>query len=288
MKDVQFVLITGLSGAGKSNAVGSFEDLGYFCVDNLPPSFIPKFAEMCVQSEGKINKVALVSDIRGGEFFTNLFEALDQLEAMGLGYEILFLEADEEVLVRRYKETRRKHPLADGASILDSITKEKEMLSEIRGKADKVINTAQLTPAKLKERIFHLYASEKREKTLYITLISFGYKYSVPIDADLVFDVRFLPNPHYVEHLRALPGTDERVSKYLWKWPITHKFLIKLQDFLQFLLPHYLREGKSHLVIAIGCTGGKHRSVVISDTIARQLQEEGFCSNVEHRDLEKD
>ncbi len=287
MKEVQFVLITGLSGAGKSNAVGSFEDLGYFCVDNLPPNFIPKFAEMCLQSEGKISKVALVSDIRGGEFFPHLFDALDQLEGMGLEYEVLFLEADDEVLVRRYKETRRKHPLSHGAPIVDSISREREMLSEIRGKADKVINTSYLTPTELKERIFNLYSSEQREKNVFITFISFGYKYTVPMDADLVFDVRFLPNPHYVEHLRTLPGTDKQVSNYLWKWSITHKFLTRLLDFLEFLLPLYVREGKSHLVIAMGCTGGKHRSVVLADTVARELKKKGFRLNVEHRDLEK-
>ncbi len=287
MKEVQFVLITGLSGAGKSNAVGYFEDLGYFCVDNLPPTFIPKFAEMCLQSEGKINKVALVSDIRGGEFFTNLFEALERLEEMGLEYEILFLEADQETLLRRYKETRRKHPLADKGPVLEAIAKEKELLSEIREKADQVINTSQLNPTQLKERIFHLYSPGKKEKNIYITLVSFGYKYALPVDADLVFDVRFLPNPHYEDQLKELPGSNSQVGEYLWKWPVTRKFYQMLLDFLDFLLPHYLGEGKSHLVIAFGCTGGQHRSVVITDELARDLEARGFRMNVEHRDLER-
>ncbi len=287
MQQVQFLLITGLSGAGKSNAVGFLEDLGYFCVDNLPPSFIPKFAEMCMQSEGKINRVALVSDIRGGEFFSQLFESLDQLENMGFEYEILFLEADDDALVRRFKETRRKHPLAEGGAISDSISREREMLSEIRGKADNVINTSALTPAQLKERIFDLYSPERREKNVYVTIISFGYKYSLPMDADLVFDVRFLPNPHYVEHLRSLPGHDQEVYNYLWKWSVTHKFFQKLVDLLEFLLPHYVKEGKSHLVIAVGCTGGRHRSVAVAEETARFLEDKGFRLSVEHRDLQK-
>lgn len=287
MQQMRFLLITGLSGAGKSNAVGFLEDLGYFCVDNLPPTFIPKFAEMCMQSGGKIDRVALVSDIRGGEFFTNLFEALDKLEEMGLEYEILFLEADEEVLVRRFKETRRKHPLADGGPIIESIKKEKEVLSEIRGKADNVINTSSLTPGSLKEKIFNLYSSARREEYLYVSLISFGYKYSIPTDADLVFDVRFLPNPHYVEHLRSLPGNDSRVYEYLWKWSVTHKFFQKLLDFMEFLLPHYVREGRSHLVVAVGCTGGRHRSVAIAEKLSGDLQKKGFQLSVEHRDLHK-
>lgn len=286
MEEMQLVLITGLSGAGKSQAVDCFEDLGYFCVDNLPPTLIPKVAELCMQSEGKINRVALVCDIRGRDFFTHLIGALDDLEGMGLKYEILFLDADVETLVRRYKETRRRHPL-NGSSIMDAISREGKIMSEIRGKADNIINTSHLSPADLKERIANLFSPGRREKNLFVTLVSFGYKYTIPLDADLVFDVRFLPNPFYVENLRDLPGTDSRVKQYLWKWSVTHRLLQKLRELLDFLLPYYVREGKSHLIIAIGCTGGKHRSVVMVNELAEELKEQGYTLSIEHRDLEK-
>lgn len=286
MNDIQFVLITGFSGAGKSQAVACFEDLGYFCVDNLPPVLIPKFAEMCVQSEGKISRVALVCDVRGLDFFTQLFESLTELEKSGFHFEVLFLEASRDILVRRYKETRRRHPVKAN-TILESIDKEVEMLSEIRGKANNIIDTSYLSPNELKEEITSIYASERREKNLQVTLISFGYKYSIPSDADLVFDVRFLPNPHYVERLQPLTGNNAAVKDYVWKWPVTEKFYHKLEDLLSFLLPYYINEGKTHLIIAIGCTGGKHRSVVISNELFRVLQKEGYSLSIEHRDISK-
>ncbi len=286
MNDIQFVLITGLSGAGKSQAVASFEDLGYFCVDNLPPLLIPKFADMCVQSEGKINRVALVCDIRGRDFFTQLFESLAELEASGFHFEVLFLEAARDVLVRRYKETRRRHPLK-GNTILESIDKEINILSEIRGKATNIIDTSFLSPNEFKEEITSIYSTERREKNLQVSLISFGYKHSIPSDADLVFDVRFLPNPHYVEHLKPLTGNTSAVKDYVWKWPVTHKFYQKLEDLLTYLLPHYITEGKSHLIIAVGCTGGKHRSVVITNELFRALQKDGYSLGIEHRDIDK-
>ncbi len=286
MKEIQFVLITGLSGAGKSQAVDCFEDLGYFCVDNLPPLLIPKFAELCVQSEGKINRVALVCDIRGRDFFTQLFEVLAELEENGFEYEILYLESNNDVLVRRFKETRRRHPLKE-STILESIAKEREILSEIRGKADNNIDTSFLSPSELKDKIFSLYGEERREKNIQVTVLSFGFKYSIPSDSDLVFDVRFLPNPYYVEHLKPLTGTSSAVSEYVWKWPVTHKFFQKLQDLLLFLLPYYVREGKSHLIIAVGCTGGRHRSVSISNELLKVLQKEGYSVTVEHRDIQK-
>jgi len=283
----RFVLITGFSGAGKSGALHSFEDLGFFCMDNLPPALIPKFAELCLQSGGKINRVALVCDIRGGELFSGLFEALDRLEEMGFAYEILFLEASEEILVRRFKETRRRHPLAERGSILEAIKEEKNLLQDIRGKADMIIDTSDLAPADLKEKINRLYAPEQWEKNMLITVISFGYKYGLPLDADLVFDVRFLPNPHYVESLRYLDGNHPRVHDYIWKWAVTHRFFQKLKDMLEFLVPCYIREGKPQLVIAVGCTGGRHRSVSLANELSRFLAEENYRVRTEHRDINK-
>ena len=215
MRERRFILITGFSGAGKSGALHSFEDLGFFSMDNLPPALIPKFAELCIQSEGKIKLVALVCDIRGGELFNGLFEALDRLEEMGFNYEILFLEATEEVLIRRFKETRRRHPLAERGSIVEAIREERTLLEDIRGKADVIVDTSDLAPAELKEKINRLYAPGSWERTILVTVLSFGYKYGLPLDADLVFDVRFLPNPYYVDSLRPLDGNDLQVKNYL-------------------------------------------------------------------------
>ncbi|HOL16773.1 MAG TPA: RNase adapter RapZ [Bacillota bacterium] len=282
---IHIVLITGMSGAGKSHAINCFEDLGYFCVDNLPPTLLPKFAELCAQLEGRLNKVALVSDLRGGEFFNNLFEALQELDSNRIDYEILFLEADDEVLIRRFKETRRRHPLAD-LSLREAIDKERQMLAELRGKADRVIDTSSLSPRELKETIANLYEPEQREKSMFITIISFGFKYGLPLDADLVFDVRFLPNPHYVQHLRSLTGQDPQVKDYIWRWMVTHKYLQKVHDLLEFSIPYYIREGKSNLVIAVGCTGGKHRSVALAEEIGRLLGDR-YRVNCKHRDMHK-
>lgn len=282
---IQIVLITGLSGAGKSNAINCFEDLGFFCVDNLPPMLIPKFAELCLQSEGKISKVALVCDMRGGAFFDHLFEALRELEENEVDHEILFLEAGDEVLLRRFKETRRRHPLSDGG-LLEAIRAERLALSELRGKADRIIDTSPLSPRDLKEKIYEFYEPGQRQRSMPILLVSFGFKYGMPLDADLVFDVRFLPNPHYVDHLRSLTGEDPRVKEYLWRWMVTHKYIQKLQDLLEFTIPYYIREGKAQLVVAIGCTGGKHRSVALAVELGRILSA-GYRIAVEHRDMDK-
>ncbi len=283
---LKLVLITGLSGAGKSNAVNCFEDLGYFCVDNLPPTFIPKFAEFCTHSEGKINKVALVCDIRGGAFFEDLFEVLDELEGTGVNYEILFLEAEQEILIRRFKETRRRHPFS-GGTLSELLHKEKKMLSGLRGRADYIINTSQLSPAELKEKIALVYAEpELRDRKMLIQLVSFGFKYGLPLEADLVFDVRFLPNPFYVEHLKYLKGDDPLISEYIYRWSVSHKYYQKLRDLLKFTIPYYVREGKSSLVVAIGCTGGRHRSVVIANDLGRFLEDQ-YSVSIEHRDINK-
>ncbi len=282
---IQIVLITGLSGAGKSHAINCFEDLGFFCVDNLPPTFIPKFAELCLQSEGKTNKVALVCDMRGGAFFDHLFEALQELEENKVDHEILFFEASDEVLLRRYKETRRRHPLSN-MGLLEAIQSERIALSELRGKADKIIDTSPLSPRDLKKKIYELYEPGQREKSMPVMLVSFGFKYGLPLDADLVFDVRFLPNPHYVDHLRSLSGEDSRVKDYLWRWMVTHKYIQKVQDLLEFSIPYYIREGKAQLVVALGCTGGRHRSVALAAELGRLLGDR-FRIRVEHRDMDK-
>jgi UPF0042 nucleotide-binding protein len=284
---IRFVLITGFSGAGKSGTLKCFEDLGFFAIDNLPPALIPKFAELCIQSEGKINRVALVCDIRGGELFGGLFDALGILEGMGFDYEILFLEATEEVLVRRFKETRRRHPLLEKGTIIEAIKEEKKLLEDMRGKADLIIDTSGLALADLKEKIYRLYEPDKWEKNMLITVISFGYKYGLPLDADLVFDVRFLPNPFYVDSLRHRKGNSKEVQDYIWKWPITHRFFQKMQDIIEFLIPCYIKEGKPHLVIAIGCTGGKHRSVALTIELASLLTAQNNRVKIEHRDINK-
>ena len=283
------VIITGMSGAGKTIAVQSLEDLGFFCVDNLPPVLIPKFAELIEQSRGRIARVALVIDLRGREFFTALAEALNDLrENFSLRCEILFLDATDSVLVQRYKESRRRHPLAQNGLPLEGIQLERRMLEDLKGMATQVIDTSNLKPAELKERIISRF-SNLGSGTLSISITSFGFKYGVPIDADLVFDVRFLPNPHYVEELRPKTGTDQEVYDYVMKWPDTQQFLAKLLDMLHFLIPQYHKEGKSHLVIGIGCTGGKPRSVAIAEYLGRTLgASETETVRVNHRDAERD
>ncbi len=282
---IQIVLITGLSGAGKSHAINCFEDLGFFCVDNLPPALVPKFAELCLQSEGKISRVALVCDMRGGAFFNHLFEALQEMEGNEINYEILFLEASDEVLLSRFKETRRRHPLSN-MGLLEAIQAERLALSELRGKADRIIDTSSFSPRDLKEKIYEIYEPGQRERSMPVIIVSFGFKYGLPLDADLVFDVRFLPNPHYVEHLRPLTGEDPQVKEYLWRWMVTHKYMQKLQDLLEFSIPYYIREGKAQLVVALGCTGGKHRSVALAIELARLLGSR-YRVQVEHRDINK-
>ncbi len=280
---IRIVLITGLSGAGKSHALNCFEDLGYYCVDNMPPTLIPIFTDLFIQSENK--KVALVCDMRGAAFFEDLFEALKDLEDRKVDYEILFLVADDQVLIRRFKETRRRHPLGN-VSLPEAIKKEREALSELRGKASREIDTSNYKPWELKARIVGLYEPEMREKNMQIRIVSYGFKYGLPSDADLVFDVRFLPNPHYVDHLKPLTGEDDQVKDYLWRWAETGQYFSKVKDLLEFSIPFYVKEGKTSLVIAVGCTGGKHRSVVIAEELGRALGSR-FSLSVEHRDIYK-
>lgn len=281
-EDMRFVIITGLSGAGRTLALRIFEDHGYFCVDNLPPALIPKFAELCRQT--RKNKIALVMDIRGGDFFDHLFESLKGLKNMGYSYQILFLDASDEVLIKRYKESRRRHPLALEKRIIDGINLERKKLEPLKATANVIIDTSFKTPAQLKDEIVRRFIEAEKEEGLLINLVSFGFKQGLPLDADLVFDVRFLPNPFYVESLRMLTGNDSKVREYVMNCPESQKFLEKLTDLLEFLIPCYIREGKSQLVIAVGCTGGKHRSVTIVNELASLLREKGHKVIVEHRD----
>ena len=278
------MIITGLSGAGKSQAVRCLEDLGYYCVDNLPPSLLPKFIELCLQSDGKIPRIALVIDIRGGRFFDSLFESLDSLNQQGIYYEILFLEAADEILVRRFKESRRRHPLSPLGRVLEGIAQERHRLEELRGRANKIIDTSNLSVHELKEQITELFGSRSVGSQITLSVTSFGYKYGILMDADLVMDVRFLPNPYYVEGLRELTGTDERVKKFVLGHEVTRSFITQFIQLLKFLIPHYIAEGKTHLGIAIGCTGGQHRSVVMAIEIGEALGEMGYPVLVKHRD----
>jgi len=285
---MRFIVITGISGAGKSLVANYLEDLGFFCVDNLPPSLIPKFAEVCFQSRGKMDKVALVIDIRGGELFNDLFPALETLREGGFNYEILFMEASDNVLIKRYKESRRTHPLAPEGRLIKGINEEREMLKKVKEKADHIIDTSNLTPRQLREEIVRIIDEEKTYKGIIINIMSFGFKYGIPIDCDLVFDVRFIPNPYYINSMKKLTGRSEIVKNYVLKFEETNRFLDKLTDMLDFLIPNYVKEGKASLVIGIGCTGGRHRSVVIADELYQRLIEKQHSVIIDHRDIEKD
>lgn len=285
---MRFVIITGLSGAGKSLVVKYLEDLGFFCVDNLPPLLIRKFAEICVQSRGKIDKIALVIDIRGGELFNDLFPELSSLKEAGIPYEILFLEASDQVLIKRFKESRRVHPLAPEGRLMKGIKQEREILKEIKKNATHVIDTSMLTPRQFKEEIAGIFVEGKKFEGMIINIISFGFKYGIPMDCDLVFDVRFIPNPYYIETLRRQSGRNEAVRDYVLDFPETKEFLKKTYDMLEFLIPNYIKEGKSQLVIGIGCTGGRHRSVAISEELYSHLLQNEHRVVIDHRDIDKD
>jgi UPF0042 nucleotide-binding protein len=285
----QLVIITGMSGAGKTIAVQSLEDMGFFCVDNLPPILIPKFAELIEQSKGKIGKVALVIDLRGREFFTALEESLRYLrEHHSIKYEILFLDSTDASLVRRYKESRRRHPLAPSGLPLEGITLERKLLEELKGSATQIIDTSLLKHSELKEKITARF-TQLGTQLMSVNVISFGFKYGVPIDADLIFDVRFLPNPHYIESLRPYTGQNSEVFDYVMKWSETQEFLTKLLDMMHFLIPQYSKEGKSQIVVGIGCTGGKHRSVAIAEYLGKTIRNsESVVVRISHRDTERD
>jgi len=282
---MRVVVITGLSGAGKSEAIKSLEDIGYFCIDNLPPELIRKLAELLSQSDRKMNKVALVIDVRGGESFPKALADLDELRKVSTDFRILFLDASDEALLRRFKETRRRHPLGSEGGILEGIRREREMLAGIKAAANHLIDTSSLTARELRNRIIELFSDDLKLDTFSITVVSFGFKYGLPLDADLVFDCRFLPNPYWVESLKPLLGTDPEVREYVMKWPVTKEFIRRINDLLEFLIPNYVEEGRSHLIIGIGCTGGRHRSVVLAEEIVAFLTQLGYSVKLEHRDI---
>jgi len=282
---LRFVVITGLSGAGKSYAIKCLEDLGYFCVDNLPTTLIPTFAELCAQSNREIRKIALGVDVREGAYLAHLLEILQELRSKGHVPELLFLEAADEVLVRRYHETRRRHPLAGDGNVADGIGAERQALAHLREVADRIIDTSGLTVHQLKDRLIDIYAASRDAGVLTVSLISFGFKHGIPYDADLVFDVRFLPNPHFVAGLRALDGRDGPVADFVFSHPESRELLARLQGLIEFLLPLYRREGRAYLSVAIGCTGGRHRSVALVEALRGHLQGLGDAPLVRHRDL---
>ena len=286
--NIEFAIITGLSGAGRSEAIKCFEDMGFFCIDNLPPSLIPKMAELATLPGSKVNQVAVVCDVRGGEFFDDLLEELQKLKEQDITYQILFLEASDEVLVKRFKETRRRHPLSEEGAIVEGIHKERHIMEQLRGQANLIIDTSELATFELKDKIrTAILKEDKQKKGIMITIMSFGYKYGMPLDADLVIDVRFLPNPHYIEALREFNGTDEKVRDFVLNRSESRTFIKKFTGLLAFLLPRYVAEGKTHLTIAIGCTGGKHRSVAIAEESATFLREKDYNAIVRHRDYKR-
>lgn len=284
---MEFVILTGMSGAGKSQAIKILEDIGYYCMDNLPPTLLPNFAELCNNSTKVVNKVAVVADIRGGIFFDDLFKSLDILKNKGLNYRILYLDSNDDELVKRYKEQRRPHPLSISGRIIDGIQKERVLLKEVKQKSDYIIDTSNMKLGRLKEEIHSIFIQGKFSHNLNVTIISFGYKYGIPLDSDLVFDVRFLPNPYYISNLKDGTGNDLDVQNYVMSFEATDIFIEKTIDLLDFLMPQYKKEGKSNIVISIGCTGGRHRSVTIANKIADLFREKSYRVLLTHRDIDK-
>lgn len=285
---MEFVIVTGLSGAGKSRAVDALEDIGFYCVDNMPPKLLSKFAELCLQSQEKLSRVAIVIDSRGGRLFRGLFDELDAMREQGGSYKILFLECEDQVLARRFKETRRKHPLAseNGGSVLKAIEAERQLLRSARTRADYLIDTSHLSSAQLRERIAQLFLGDTNGAMM-VQCMSFGFKYGYPSEADIVMDVRCLPNPYYVDALRSRTGLESEVRDYVLDRDETREFQRRLYDLIDYMLPLYRNEGKSQLVIAIGCTGGRHRSVCLTEELARHIGDGGQQVMVNHRDIQK-
>lgn len=283
---MQFVIVSGLSGAGKSKAASFLEDLGFYCVDNMPADLIPQFARLCLATKGRYERVALVTDVRGSLTFEGLFNALESLDEMQLQFTILYVEAATDVIIKRYKETRRKHPLTkDGTDLYSAVERERTLLEPIRNRANAIIDTSSLSTAKLRGEVINLVAGDLRDHAMSVSVVSFGFKYGLPIDADLVFDVRFLPNPYYIEELKHQTGLDAPVKNFVFSYQQTKDFVEKIEDLLSFCLPSYVDEGKTNLVIAVGCTGGKHRSVSVAEAIGAFIAKRGYSTAVSHRDL---
>lgn len=282
----RIIIVTGMSGSGKTQACRFLEDLGYFCVDNLPPVFIPKFVELCSHAANHVSRVVFVVDTRSREFFDNLIHVLEEMDKNDQDYEMLFMDAADDAIIRRYKETRRRHPMAPSTRISDGVAKERERLEGVRNKATYIIDTSNLAKTELREKIKQLFG-KKEGIGMNVSVLSFGFKFGMPLDADMVLDVRFLPNPFYIENLRHKSGSVQEVADYISEKTVTQEFLKKLDPLIDFLAPQYVREGKSQLVIAVGCTGGMHRSVFVAKHIFEMLVKKGFTVNLEHRDLMK-
>lgn len=291
MKNLRLVVISGLSGSGKTTAIKALEDIGFFCVDNLPVVLLPTFVDLCSQSAGQITKAALVVDIRGKEFLEGARQIIQQVREEGYPTDVLFLESSNEILVRRYRETRRQHPLAIGRPVLEGIEQEREGLSIMRDMSDKVIDTSEFSVHELQDEILSYFSNESKLRKMTITLLSFGYSYGIPHEADLVVDVRFLPNPYFVEELKRLTGEDKGVAEYVLRWDETRGFLRRFQELVGFLIPLYQKEGKTYLTIAVGCTGGRHRSIVVANSLGAYLQKSLKGGDVilrtTHRDIGK-
>lgn len=283
---MEAIIVTGLSGAGKTQAIDCLEDMGYYCIDNMPPALIKSFIDLTASGKG-IDKAAFVIDVRGGRLFDDLKESLGELSKDEIDYKILYLEATDRTLIKRYNETRRVHPLSEGGSVESGLQKEREMLSELRKRADFIIDTSNMKSAQLWAEIKHLLTLEENQKTFMINVRSFGYKKGTPMSANLVFDMRFIPNPYYVKSLRPLTGNNAKVSKYVLKHQVTQDFLKQAMDMIDMLIPYYMKEGKYSLNIAIGCTGGQHRSVAVANELNKRLQEMGRRTTLEHRELKK-
>lgn len=284
---MRLVIITGLSGAGKTLAVKYMEDLGFFCIDNLPPKLLLKFVELCFQSWGANGKAAVVVDIRGGEFFDDLFDCLNSLDEEGIKYEILFLDAQDDALIKRYKESRRMHPLVKEGRLIEGINLERERLKGVQGKADFYIDTTHKLPKQINEILSEFFGDKNTKANISISILSFGFKKGILVDADYVFDVRFIPNPFYIDELKDLTGNNPTVKKFIFSYPETEEFLAKMTSFLEFIIPYFVREKKLQIVIGIGCTGGKHRSVAIANALYDGLKAKGHRVVLDHRDLEQ-
>lgn len=285
---MKLVIVTGMSGAGKSTAMKMMEDMGFYCIDNLPVSLLRKLVDIADRSK-EMEKVAIGVDVRSGSGFDEVEEELGRLRERGIPFEILYLESEDSILVKRYKETRRSHPLAPGERVDRGIGKERQKLAAIKAQADYIIDTSQLLTRELKGELERIFVQKQDYKNLFVTILSFGFKYGIPADSDIVMDVRFLPNPYYVEGLRARTGNDREIQEYVMQFPEAGEFVDKLQALIDFLIPNYISEGKTQLVISIGCTGGKHRSVTLANELYARLQgQKGYGLKIEHRDIGKD
>ena len=283
---MRFLIVTGQSGAGKSRTASTLEDLGFYCVDNLPPELIQQFAEVCLATTGRFERVALVSDVRAGQNFDGLLNSLDALDAMGCEYSIVFVEAEPEVIIKRYKETRRSHPLSrDGTPLSEAVLKERQLLSRVRERADFIIDTTSLSTARLRSELIRLFEGDQPQRAMVVNILSFGFKYGLHMDSDLVFDVRFLPNPYYMAELRPKSGLMPEVRDFIFSYKQTQDYMQKLEELLAFSLPLYFEEGKTSLVIAVGCTGGRHRSVAVAKEIGEYVAKRGYPTVVNHRDI---